>query len=102
MPLFVLLGRDAPDTGALRQKVRPAHLDHLRKAAGEGRIVHAGPLLDAAGAAIGSLIVLEADTLEAARATAALDPYVTAGVFQTFEVLETRAVFGARAEASRT
>jgi uncharacterized protein len=98
MPLFVLLGRDAPDTAELRKKIRASHLEHLKAAADQGRIVHAGPLLDPTGTPVGSLIVLEADTIEAARATAALDPYVTAGVFQTFEVLETRAVFGARAE----
>ena len=98
MGLFVLLGRDGPNTAELRQRTRASHLEHLAKPAGDGRVVHAGPLLDPAGLPVGSLIVLEAESLEAARALAAHDPYVTSGVFQTLEVLETRAVLGDRAK----
>ena len=58
-----------------------------------GRIRHAGPLLDAEARPIGSLVLFEADSLEEAQALAARDPYVTEGVFESHEVLETRQVF---------
>ena len=45
-------------------------------------MILAGPLTDGAG----SLIVIEAGSLEEARAFAAGDPYVTQGVFARYEV----------------
>jgi hypothetical protein len=92
VPLFAWIGRDGPRGAELRPLHRPAHLARLEPLARAGRVVHAGPLLDAAGQPCGSLIVFEADDLAAAHALAAADPYVTAGVFASFEVLETRRV----------
>jgi uncharacterized protein YciI len=50
-------------------------------------------MLDATGQPEGSVILFEADSLEAARDIAARDPYVAEGIFERHEVHETRAVF---------
>jgi hypothetical protein len=80
--LFVIIGRDGPEAKDLRPKLRPAHLEHLGTLDRIGKIALAGPLTDGAG----SLIVLEADSLEEAAAVASRDPYVTGGVFAEVEV----------------
>lgn len=87
--LFVILGYDAPDGGAKRPAIRPAHLDHLRPLAEAGRVKLAGPLLDRTG----SLIVIEADSLAEVWALVARDPYVTEGVFNRVEVKPFQQVF---------
>jgi len=76
--LFVIIGRDGPDAKTLRPKIRPDHLAHLA----EREIRLAGPLTDGAG----SLIVLEAESLEEARSIAHADPYTRAGVFEEVEI----------------
>jgi uncharacterized protein YciI len=91
MPLFALIGRDGPDAPELRKRHRPAHLEHLRPLARAGRVRFAGPLLDG-GAPVGSLVVFEAESLAAAHALAARDPYVVHGVFAAHELRETRDV----------
>lgn len=87
MPLFVIVGRDGPDALAKRPDVRPRHLEHLRPLSRAGRVVVAGPLLaDDGKTPRGSMTVLEAASLEEARALAARDPYVVEGVFASHEV----------------
>jgi uncharacterized protein len=77
--LFALTCIDKPGQGELRAATRPAHLDFLD---GRGaQVVVAGPLLDARGEAVGSLLVIEAADEAAARDFAAADPYAKAGVF---------------------
>ena len=96
--LFALIGYDGPDRAERRKQVRPAHLASLEDLDAARGIVHGGPLLDDAGNPIGSLILFEAADLAAAQARAASDPYVTEGVFATYRVIETRAVFGEHAQ----
>ena len=91
MPLFALIGRDGPQSPELRKRHRPAHLDNLRPLARAGRVRFAGPLLEG-GAPLGSVVVFEAESLAAAKAFAAGDPYVVHGVFASHEVRETRDV----------
>lgn len=93
MPLFVFIGHDGPRGAALRPEHRPAHLEGLERLEAEGRIVHAGPMLGVDGAPLGSVILFEAPSLEDARALADVDPYVREGVFERYEVRETRVVF---------
>jgi uncharacterized protein YciI len=92
VPTFVLIGWDAPDTAALRQQHRPVHLEGLEALAAENRLRQAGPLLDPEGQPCGSLVVFEAESLQAARQYAAADPYIVHGVFERYEVHETRVV----------
>ncbi len=85
MPLFAIICTDKPGEGLrLRQANRPAHLEWL---AGLGDVVRAaGPFLDDDGAPAGSLIVIEADSRQAAAEIAARDPYRRAGVFEEVEI----------------
>jgi nitroreductase/uncharacterized protein YciI len=95
MPLFAILGRDGPDGVELRKRHRDAHLAALQPLVDAGRVRYAGPLLGPDAQPRGSLIVIEAPDLAAARALAERDPYVTQRVFASFEVVETRQVFPA-------
>ena len=79
---FVILGFDGPDGQAKRKIYRPAHLARLEALAAAQRVVLAGPLTDQTG----SLMVIEADSLEAAEAFAREDPYLIHGVFDRIEV----------------
>ena len=94
--LFAINTLDKPASFALRAATRETHLAYL-----DGflpQIVLAGPLLNADGQSIGSLIIIEAESLAAAEAIAAQDPYVLAGLFQIVTVTPYRAVYkdGAR------
>jgi uncharacterized protein len=91
MPLFVMIGHDAPDAKEKRPATRPAHLAHLEPLAAAGRVPLAGPFTDGSG----SLIVLEAASLEEAWAIVARDPYVVNGVFNRVEVKPFKRVFPA-------
>lgn len=94
MPLFVILGHDGPRGAERRPEVRPRHLEHLRPLDREGRVLVAGPLFaDDGRTPRGSLIVLEAPDLDAARELAARDPYVAEGVFDRYEVRPFTRVF---------
>ena len=93
MPDDALIGHDAPGSLELRKRHRDAHLANLRALDEAGRVRHAGPMLDDSGAPCGSVVIFEAESLDAARALAAGDAYVTEGVFERYEVRETRVVF---------
>jgi len=93
MDLFVLIGRDGASGAQLRKRHRDAHLANLRPLADANRVVYAGPLLDDAGQPCGSVIVFEAENLDAARRFAAGDPYVVHGVFEHHDVFGSRQVF---------
>ena len=90
--LYAIIARDVPNSGALRPKVRPRHIEHLRPLLDAGRVVFAGPhpAIDSPdpGPAgfTGSLLIVEFDSLESAEAWAASDPYRTEGVFADVEV----------------
>jgi len=92
VPLYVISWLDKPDSLQIRMGAREAHLDYIR-AQGE-RVKLGGPYLDEAGRMIGSLIVIEADSLEAANAFHAQDPYRLAGLFETSSVTPWRATVG--------
>lgn len=91
MPFYALIARDL--IGERRQQTRPAHLDHMNRLDDAGRLRHGGPLLNADDQIVGSLIILEADTLEDAKATFARDPYIVNDVFGHVDVLETKQVY---------
>jgi uncharacterized protein YciI len=89
--LYAIIGRDVPDSLAARKAARPAHLERLRKLQNEGRLVVAGPFPavdapDTSGGVSGSLLVLQFDSLDDARAWADADPYVAAGVYAEVSV----------------
>ncbi|MGR3434163.1 MAG: YciI family protein [Shimia sp.] len=88
---IALIARDKPGHLQLRLDTRAAHLAYLE----EGGIVEqAGPLLDDEGAPCGSLIVLNAKDVAAARSWAEADPYARAGLFESVTVIEWKRVIG--------
>lgn len=87
MPLFVMIGKNGEDAVAKRGAVRPRHLEHIRALDRDGKIVLGGPLLEDDGTTpCGSLVVFEADDLQAARAIVERDPYVVDGVFESYDL----------------
>ena len=93
MGLYVLVCNDKPNSLELRLANREAHLAYARGFA--DRLKVAGPLLDEAGGMAGSLLILEADSLEDARAFNLGDPYQTAGLFASVQVTAFKATIGA-------
>ena len=93
MPLFALIARDRKNGLERRMAHRPAHLEHMARLDASGRIRYGGPLLNEKSEMSGSLIIIEADDLEAARATFGDDPYIIHAVFESYEVIETKRVF---------
>lgn len=78
--LYVMICEDRPDSLELRMATRSAHLAFIDTVLEQVRL--AGPLLSDDGERmLGSLFIIEADSLEAARALNARDPYLQAGLF---------------------
>jgi uncharacterized protein YciI len=84
--LFAFLCTDKPDHLNVRMETRPAHLEHLNKLNEAGSLKFAGPFLDDEGKPNGSLVVVDAADMAAARALAEADPYYQAGLFEKVEV----------------
>jgi uncharacterized protein YciI len=93
MGIYVYIGRDGERGLELRKTVRDRHIEAIEKLDAQGRIVFAGPLRDDTGSPCGSVIILEAEDLAAARAIAESDPYLVEGVFESVDVHESLAVF---------
>lgn len=88
---YSIYAEDTDDSMEKRRSVRPAHLARLEQLNEQDRLLLAGPLLaedsEATGSDVkGSLIIAEFDDLEAAKAWAAADPYVTADVYARITV----------------
>ncbi|WP_028079049.1 YciI family protein [Solimonas soli] len=90
--LYAIISDDVPDSLARRRAHRPAHLARLERLQEQGRLVLAGPRpridsSDPGDAGFsGSVVVAEFESLEAARAWAADDPFVHAGVYAQVNV----------------
>ncbi len=82
--LFAMIAKDRADALDKRLAVRPVHLQHLDSLGQQLRL--AGALLDGEGKPDGSLMVIEAETIEAARAVFEADPFVAEGIFETIEI----------------
>ncbi len=87
--VFAIIARFSSKAVTLRPQVRPAHLDHLRQLVKTGRMVLAGPFVDASG----GLIVGEFPSEAEAIAFANNDPYMKNGVFERVEVEEMNKTF---------
>jgi uncharacterized protein YciI len=81
---FALVAHDRPNAVARRMEMRPEHLKHL-ESLGES-LKLAGPFLDDAGQMIGTIMVIEADSLEAARAIYARDPFMQNNLFDSVTI----------------
>jgi uncharacterized protein YciI len=82
--LFAMIAKDK--AGALEQRVavRPVHLQHLESLGQKLRL--AGALLDESGSPEGSIVVIEAETIDEAKAVLNADPFVAQGVFESVEI----------------
>ena len=89
---YFIHAHDKPGTLDARLAARPDHLARLNALKDEGRLLIAGPCpaIDSEdpGPAgfTGSMVVVAFDSLEDAKAWAAEDPYVAAGVYGEVEV----------------
>ena len=89
---YTIYATDTDNSLSARLEARPANVERLKALVEEGRLLVAGPspAVDSEdpGAAgfTGSVIIASFDTLEDARAWAADDPYVQAGVYANVEV----------------
>ncbi len=84
MTLYVISWTDKPDSLPLRMATREAHLAYAHDMG--DRVKLGGPFLDEAGQMAGSLIIIEADSLDEAKAWHAADPYAKAGLFERSDV----------------
>ena len=82
--LYALLCTDKPNSLDIRLKVRPEHLAYLKSAS--VNLKSAGPFLDDAGNPTGSIVIVEAADMMAAKLVAANDPYAQAGLFSNVEI----------------
>lgn len=76
---------DKPDSGALRQRVRPEHKAYL--AAMADRIAFAGPLVtDDGQTMLGSLLAIDFESRDAAHAWLADEPFTRAGLYASTSI----------------
>jgi uncharacterized protein len=88
--LYAVICRDKPGHLETRVTNRAAHLAYIDAT---GIVKMAGPFLEN-GQMCGSLVILEADGLDAANSWVAADPYGKAGLFETVSVTEWKKVVG--------
>jgi uncharacterized protein YciI len=83
--MFVFRLLDKPGQAALRERVRPHHKAYLADVA--DRIAIAGPLThDDGRTMIGSLLVIDFDSRDAAHAWLAAEPFTQAGLYASVDV----------------
>ena len=96
---YVIFAQDNPDTLAQRLAVREQHLARLKALQAQNRLLTAGPnpAIDDENPAdagfTGSTVIARFDSLAAAQAWAAQDPYVEAGVYGEVIVKPFKKVF---------
>ena len=95
MALYAVTCLDKPGSLELRLANRP---DHLAYAQTSGKVRLAGPFLDADEKPCGSLLLIEAGSLEEAQGFAAADPYAKAGLFSEVSVRPWRPAIGGFAD----
>lgn len=84
--LYILICRDKPEVGLERRMAtRPDHLSYL-EANGEKVRIGGAMLTPDEKSPIGSVLIIEADNIEEARAFAQSDPYAKADVFADVEI----------------
>lgn len=84
MSHFAVVAWDTADSAAIRAAVRDAHFTHIEIII--DKIAVAGPLKDADGAIVGSLVVLDVADATEAEAVLRSDPYFKAGVWDRWTI----------------
>lgn len=93
MPHFAVIARDKPGAEAARMAARAEHFAYIETIL--DRIAIAGPLKDADGRFLGSILIYDVADEGAARALVENDPYFAAGVWEPPEVHAFTAAAGA-------
>lgn len=81
---FALVAFDRVGQTQKRLDLRPDHLKFLDSLG--DRLLLAGPFLAENGDMVGSIVIIEAESYEAARAEFARDPYAVGGLFESVTV----------------
>ena len=83
--LYALICTDKPNSLAIRRAKRPEHVAYLKSLGDTLKL--AGPFIEADGETMnGSLVVIEAASLQAAKEIGAGDPYAKAGLFASVKI----------------
>lgn len=89
---FVLDCTDHPDRGHIRASTRAQHLEWLARLG--DRILSAGPKLDDGGKTpIGSVLIIDFPSRQAAQSFADADPYRQKGLFANVVISRYRQIF---------
>ena len=89
--LFALVALDRPNAVDDRARMRPDHLKFLESLGDSMKL--AGPFLNDKGEGIGSIVLIESESLDTARAAFARDPYSTGGLFDSVMIKPWKASF---------
>ncbi|MBJ6372010.1 YciI family protein [Sedimentitalea arenosa] len=89
--LIALIARDKPGALQTRLDNRAAHLDYIAET---GCVAQAGPLLGEDEQMIGSLVILDVESMDTARKWADNDPYAKAGLFDAVDLVAWKKVIG--------
>jgi uncharacterized protein YciI len=81
MASFMVYALDKPDRGTARLTARDAHRARLREHDHPVRVRIGGPLLDNDGGMIGTMLVVEAESMDLVRRFVDQDPYARADVY---------------------
>ena len=84
---FAIYALDRPGLAATREAARERHRQYIRAPNPQGvETLLGGPLLDERGQMNGTLLVVRAASIDAARQFVAADPYSLAGLFERVEI----------------
>lgn len=86
MPLFTIYAIDVPDSGPLRAAHGEQHRDRLRNATDPVRVVMAGPLRNDDDEPVGSLLIVEAESVDIVSRFVEADPYRINSVYATVDI----------------
>ena len=90
--MYAIICFDRPDSAALRDEHRAAHLQFLKTHS--RKIVFGGPLKGTAdGPSTGALIVVDCATREEAQTLIGADPFLQNGVYESVAVRAFKQVF---------
>jgi len=91
---FIITAYDSTDQDALarRMRVRPRHLENMRKVMETNKVLCAGGITNAEGTPIGSFLIMDFPSRKLLDAYLETEPYVTEQVWQNIKVETCNAV----------
>ena len=88
MPQYILVAQDGDQISALekRMKIRPKHLELVRKMNAEGKIVLGGAQLTTVGMMNGSVLIFNFEHENELSEYLKIEPYILEGVWQSYTI----------------